>query len=140
MSSHSRVVSKRYFKGGPEIPRRLHWRSAMTCHRSLPGLAGKRLKAIRPSNSGPESRGNLLRFPTGQHFEAVISGLGEGRHDRTATANRTAYRKRVPGIVVLFRPLLLISRVSAAMIAWDFNPPQPSTFSPEATTLSPRPH
>src|SRR5258705_11585830 len=33
MSSHSRVMSKRYFKGARD-PRGLHWRSAMTCHRS----------------------------------------------------------------------------------------------------------
>jgi predicted acyl esterase len=52
----------------------------MTCHRTLPGLAGKRLKAIRP-NLGPESRGNLLRFPTGHHFEAMISGYGDSESD-----------------------------------------------------------
>src|SRR5258708_5135870 len=109
MSSHSRVMSKRYFKGARD-PRGLHWRSAMTCHRSLPGL-WKRLTAIRPSNLGSESRGNLLRFPTGQHFEAVISGLG----DRDAIVNRTAYRKRLLGIVVLCSTLLLISGVAAIM-------------------------
>jgi hypothetical protein len=109
----------------------------MTCHRSLPGLAGKRLKAIRPSNSGSEGRGNLLRFPTGQHFEAVISGLGEGQHDRTATANRTAYRKRVLGIVVLSSTLLLISGVAAIMIGWNVNQTRLSTVSVEATAVSP---
>ena len=109
----------------------------MTCHRSLPGLAGKRLKAIRPSNSSPESRGNLLRFPTGQHFEAVISGLGEGRHDREATANRTAYRKRVLGIVVLCSTLLLISGVAAIMSGWNVNLTRLSTVSVEATAVSP---
>jgi hypothetical protein len=109
----------------------------MTCHRSLPGLAGSRLKAIRSSNSGPESRGNLLRFPTGQHFEAVISGLGEGQHDRTATANRTAYRKRVLGIVVLCSTLLLISGVAAIMIGWNVNLTRLSTVSVEATAVSP---
>ena len=107
----------------------------MTCHRSLPGLAGKRLKAIHPSNS--ESRGNLLRFPTGQHFEALISGLGEGQHDRKATANRTAYRKRVLGIVVLCSTLLLISGVAAIMIGWNVNLTRLSTVSVEATTVSP---
>ncbi|TMK07685.1 MAG: hypothetical protein E6G71_10435 [Alphaproteobacteria bacterium] len=108
----------------------------MTCHRSLPGLAGKRLKAIRPFNSGSES-GNLLRFPTGQHFEAVISGLGEGQHDRKATANRTAYRKRVLGIVVLCSTLLLISGVAAIMIGWNVNLTRLSTVSVEATAVSP---
>jgi len=108
----------------------------MTCHRSLPGLAGKRLKAIRPSNSGSES-GNLLRFPTGQHFEAVISGLGEGQHDRKAIANRTAYRKRVLGIVVLCSTLLLISGVAAIMIGWNVNLTRLSTVSVEATAVSP---
>jgi hypothetical protein len=57
-----------------------------------------------------------LRFPTGQHFEAVISGLGEGQHDREVKANRSAYRKRVLGIVVLCSTLLLISGVVAVMI------------------------
>ena len=108
----------------------------MTCHRSLPGLAGKRLKANRPFNSGSES-GNLLRFPTGQHFEAVISGLGEGQHDRKATANRTAYRKRVLGIVVLCSTLLLISGVAAIMIGWNVNLTRLSTVSVEATAVSP---
>ncbi len=108
----------------------------MTCHRSLPGLAGKRLKAIRPPNPGSES-GNLLRFPTGQHFEAVISGFGEGQHDRKAAANRTAYRKRVLGIVVLCSTLLLISGVAAIMIGWNVNLTRLSTVSVEATTVSP---
>src|SRR6476660_10515957 len=108
MSSHSRLMSKRYFKGA-RVSRGLHWRSAMTCHRSLPGL-GKRLTAIRPLNLGSESRGNLLRFPTGQHFEAVMSGLG----DRDATTNRAAYRKRLLGIVVLCSTLLLVSGGVAA--------------------------
>src|SRR6266481_2947683 len=135
MSSHSRVMSKRYFKGARD-PRGLHWRSAMTCHRSLPGLAGK-LKAIRPSNLSSESRGNLLRFPTGQHFEAVISGLGGGRHDREPTANRTAYRKRVLGIVVLCSTLLLISGVVAIMIGWNVNLTRLSTVSVEAAAVSP---
>jgi hypothetical protein len=109
----------------------------MTCHRSLPGLAGKRLKAIRPSNSGSESLGNLLRFPTGQHFEGVISGLGDRQHDREATANRTAYRKRVLGIVVLCSTLLLISGVVAIMIGWNVNLTRFSTVSVEAATVSP---
>lgn len=104
----------------------------MTCHRSLPGL-GKRLTAIRPSNLGSENRGNLLRFPTGQHFEAVISGLG----DREAIANRTAYRKRLLGIVVLCSTLLLISGVAAIMIGWNVNLTRLSTVSVEATAVSP---
>ena len=108
----------------------------MTCHRSLPSLAGK-FKAIRPSNLSSESRGNLLRFPTGQHFEAVISGLGEGRHDREPTANRTAYRKRVLGIVVLCSTLLLISGVVAIMIGWNVNLTRLSTVSVEAAAVSP---
>jgi hypothetical protein len=107
----------------------------MTCHRSLPGLAGSRLKAIRPSNS--ESSGKLLRFPTGQHLGAVISGLGKGQHDRTATANRTAYRKRILGIVVLCSTLLLISGVAAIMIGWNVNLTRLSTVSVEATAVSP---
>jgi len=57
-----------------------------------------------------------LRFPTGQHLKAVISGLGEGQHDREVKANRSAYRKRVLGIVVLCSTLLLISGVVAVMI------------------------
>ena len=108
----------------------------MTCHRSLPGL-GKRHTAIRPSNLGSESRGNLLRFPTGQHFEAVISGLGGGQHDRDATANRTAYRKRLLGIVVLCSTLLLISGVAAIMISWNVNLTRLSTVSVEATAVAP---
>jgi hypothetical protein len=108
----------------------------MTCHRSLPGLAGKRIKAIGPPNLGPESRGNLLRFPTGQHFEAMISGVGEGQHDRGATANRTAYRKRVLGIVVLCSTLLLISGVVAIMIGWNVNLTKLSTVSVEPTAAS----
>jgi hypothetical protein len=108
----------------------------MTCHRSLPGLAGKQLKAILPSNSGPESLGNLLRFPTGQHFEAAISGLGDRQHDREATANRT-YRKRVLRIVVLCSTLLLISGVVAIMIGWNVNLTRLSTVSVEAATVSP---
>ena len=104
----------------------------MTCHRSLPGL-GKRLTAIRPSNLGSESRGNLLRFPTGQHFEAVISGLG----DREAIANPIAYRKRLLGIVVLCSTLLLISGVAAIMIGWNVNLTRLSTVSVEATAVSP---
>jgi hypothetical protein len=104
----------------------------MTCHRSLPGL-GKRLTVIRPSNLGSESRGNLLRFPAGLHFEAVISGLG----DRQAIANRTAYRKRLLGIVVLCSTLLLISGVAAIMIGWNVNLTRLSTVSVEATAVSP---
>jgi len=77
-----------------------------------------------------------LRFPTGQHFEAVISGLGEGRHDREATANRTAYRKRVLG-VVLCSTLLLISGVAAIMIGWNVKLTRLSTVSFEATAVSP---
>jgi hypothetical protein len=46
----------------------------------------------------------------------VISGLGEGQHDREVKANRSAYRKRVLGIVVLCSTLLLISGVVAVMI------------------------
>jgi hypothetical protein len=103
----------------------------MTCHRSLPGL-GKRLTAIRPSNLGSESRGNLLRFPTGQHFEAVISRLG----DRGAIANRTAHRKWLLGIVVLCSTLL-ISGVAAIMIGWNVNLTRLSTVSVEATAVSP---
>src|SRR6266478_1310962 len=83
------------------------------------------------------SCGNLLRFPTGQHFEAVISGLGGGRHDREPTANRTAYRKRVLGIVVLCSTLLLISGVVAIMIGWNVNLTRLSTVSMEATAVSP---
>src|SRR5258705_13279920 len=108
----------------------------MTCHRTLPGLAGKRLKAIRP-NLGPEGRGNLLRFPTGHHFEGMISGYGEGEHDRGATANRTAYRKRLFGIVVLCSTLLLISGGVAILIGWNVNLTRLSTFSVEATAVSP---
>jgi hypothetical protein len=108
----------------------------MTCHRSLPGL-GKRLTAIRSSNLVSESRGNLLRFPSGQHFEAVISGLGAGQHDRDATANRTAYRKRLLGIVVLCSTLLLISGVAAIMIGWNVNLTRLSTVSVEATAVAP---
>ena len=103
----------------------------MTCHRSLPGLAGKRLKAIRPFNSGSES-GNLLRFPTGQHLEAVISGLGGAHHDREATENRTAYRRRVLG-VVLCTTLLLISGVVAIMIGWNTNLTRFSAVSVQST-------
>ncbi len=103
----------------------------MTCHRSLPGL-GKRLTAIRPSHLGSESRGNLLRFPTGQHFEAVISGPG----DRGAIANRTAHRKWLLGIVVLCSTLL-ISGVAAIMIGWNVNLTRLSTVSVEATAVSP---
>src|SRR5713101_7401243 len=106
--------------------------AAMTCHRSLPGLAGKRLKAIGPSNLGPESCGNLLRFPTGQHLEAVISGLGEGHHHREATENRTAYRRRVLG-VVLCTTLLLISGVVAIMIGLNTNLTRLSTISVQPT-------
>src|SRR5258706_14226887 len=106
MSSDSRVVSKRYFKSGREIARGLHWRSAMTSHRSLPGLGRKRLKAIHRSNS--ESRGNLLRFPTGQHFEALISGLGEGQPYRKAPVIPTADGKRILGLVVIYSAVLLI--------------------------------
>src|SRR5258707_11975849 len=98
----------------------------MTCHRSLPGL-GKRLTAIRPSNLGSESLGNLLRFPTGQHFEAVISGLGDRQRDREATANRTAYRKRVLGIVIPCSTLLLISGVVAVLICLEVQPSRLST-------------
>jgi hypothetical protein len=87
---------------------------------------------------GSESRGNLLRFPTGQHFEAVISGLGGRQHDQDATANRTAYRKRVLGIVVLCSTLLLISGVAAAiMIGGNVNLTRLSTVSVEATAVSP---
>jgi hypothetical protein len=102
----------------------------MTCHRSLPGL-GKRLTAIRPSNLGSESRGNLLQFPTGQHFEAVISGLG----DRDAITNRAAYRKRL--LVVLCSTLLLISGGAAIMMGWNVNLTRLSTVSVEATAVSP---
>jgi hypothetical protein len=86
---------------------------------------------------GSESRGNLLRFPTGQHFEAVISGLGGRQHDQDATENRTAYRKRVLGIVVLCSTLLLISGVAAIMIGWNVNLTRLSTVSVEATAVSP---
>jgi len=109
----------------------------MTCHRSLPGLAGKRLTAILPSNSGPESRGNLLQFPTGQHLEAVISGLGGAHHDREATENRTAYRRRVLG-VVLCTTLLLISGVVAIMIGWNTNLTRFSTVSVQSTAEASR--
>jgi hypothetical protein len=107
----------------------------MTCHRTLPGL-GKRLTAIHPS--APESRGNLLRFPTGQHFEAVRSGLGEGQPDREVKANRSAYRKRVLGIVVLCSTLLLISGVVAFMIGWNVDLTRLSAVSVEATAASSR--
>ena len=103
----------------------------MTCHRSLPGL-GKRLTAIRPLNLGSESRGNLLRFPTGQHFEAVISGLG----DQDAITNRAAYRKRLLGIV-LCGTLLLISGGAAIIIGWNVNLTRLSTVSVEPTAVSP---
>jgi hypothetical protein len=109
----------------------------MTCHRSLPGL-GKRLTAIRPSNLGSESRGNLLRFPTGQHFEAAISGLGGRQHDQDATANRTAYRKRVLGIVVLCSTLLLISGVAAIVVGWQTNLTRLSTVSVQPMATSSR--
>jgi hypothetical protein len=91
----------------------------MTCHRSLPGLAGKRLKAIRPSNSGPESLGNLLRFPSGQHLEPVIAGHGQGQRDPEATETRATYRKWLLGIVIFCTTLLLISGVAAIMIDWN---------------------
>jgi hypothetical protein len=104
----------------------------MTCHRSLPGL-GKRLTAIRSSNLVSESRGNLLRFPTGQHFEAVMSGLG----DRDAITNRAAYRKRLLGIVVLCSTLLLVSGGAAIMMGWNVNLTRLSTVSVEATAVSP---
>jgi hypothetical protein len=81
-------------------------------------------------NLGSESRGNLLRFPTGQHFEAVISGLG----DRDAITNRAAYRKRLFGIVVT---LLLISGGAAIMIGWNVNLTRLSTVSVEPTAVSP---
>jgi len=112
--------------------------AAMTCHRSLPGLAGKRLKAIGLSNLGPESCGNLLRFPTGQHLEAVISGLGEGHHHREATENRTAYRKWVLGIVVFCSTLLLVSGVAAIMMGWNVNLTRLSTVSVQPTATSSR--
>jgi hypothetical protein len=86
---------------------------------------------------GSESRGNLLRFPTGQHFEAVISGLGGRQHDQDATANRTAYRKRLLGITVLCSTLLLISGVAAIMIGWNVNLTRLSTVSVEATAVAP---
>jgi hypothetical protein len=100
----------------------------MTCHRTLPGLAGRRLTAILPSTSDTESRGNLLRFPTGQYLEAVISGHGQGQHDRGATENRTAYRRRVLGVVLL-TTLLLASGAVAIMIGWNTNLTRLSTIS-----------
>jgi hypothetical protein len=73
-----------------------------------------------------------LRFPTGQHLEAVISGRGEGQHDRVATANLTAYRKWVLG-VGLCTTLLLISGVVAIMIGWNTNLTRLSTISVQPT-------
>ncbi len=73
-----------------------------------------------------------MRFPTGQHLEAVISGLGEGHHDREAIENRTAYRRRVLG-VVLCTTLLLISGVVAIMIGLNTNLTRLSTISVQPT-------
>jgi hypothetical protein len=66
----------------------------------------------------------------------MISGVGEGQHDRGATANRIAYRKRVLGIVVLCSTLLLISGVVAIMIGWKVNLTKLSTVSVEPTAAS----
>ena len=56
---------------------------------------------------------------------------------RGPTANRTAYRKRVLGIVVSCSTLLLISGVVAIMIGWNVNLTRLSTVSVEATAVSP---
>jgi hypothetical protein len=121
----------------------------MTCHRSLPGLAGKRLKAISLSNSDSAHRGNLLLFPTGQHPEAGMPECGDdagycsnalsAQHDREASVgDRTAHRKRVLGIVVLCSTLLLISGVVAIMIGWNTNLTRLSTLSVQPTAGSSR--
>jgi len=60
------------------------------------------------------------------------------QHDREASVgDRTAYRKRVLGIVVLCSTLLLISGVVAIMIGWNVNLTRLSTVSVEAAAVSP---
>src|SRR5712691_10594304 len=123
--------------------------AAMTCHRSLPGFAGKRLNAVRPSNSDPANRGNLFLFPTGQHLEAGMPGHGNdaghrsnalpAQNYREATAeDRSSYRKRVLGIVIVCSTLLLISGAVAIMIDWNTKLMRLSTVSVQATAVPPK--
>jgi hypothetical protein len=99
----------------------------MTCHLNIAGEAGKRRRAIQPSNSGRADRGNLLLFPSGHRLEAVKPEQGDeaahcpngssAKHYREAAPeDRAIYRKWIFGMILFYSTLLLISCVVAIVV------------------------
>jgi hypothetical protein len=99
----------------------------MTCHLNISGEAGKRRKAIRPSNSGRADRGNLLLLPSGHRLEAVKleqgdqavhcpNGLSAKHYREAAPEDRAIYRKWIFGMILFYSTLLLISGVVAFVV------------------------
>jgi hypothetical protein len=99
----------------------------MTCHLNISGEAGKRRKAIRPSNSGRADRGNLLLLPSSLRSEAVKpeqgdeathcrNGLSAKHYREAAPEDRAIYRKWIFGMILFYSTLLLISGVVAFVV------------------------
>jgi hypothetical protein len=99
----------------------------MTCHLNISGEAGKRRKAIQPSNSGRADRGNLLLFPSSHRLEAVKleqgdeaahypNGLSAKHYREAAPEDPAIYRKWMFGMILSCSTLLLISGVVAFVV------------------------
>jgi hypothetical protein len=123
----------------------------MTCHLNLSGHTAKRLKANQPSNFAPADRGNLLRFPTGQHLGAFMLGQGDdvghcsnglsAKNFREATPeDRATYRKWIFGMVVFYCTLLLISGVVAIVVDSGAGSTKLTSLSTHPTAGSARSH
>jgi hypothetical protein len=121
----------------------------MTCHLNLPGEAGKRRKAIQPSNSGRADRGNRLLFPTGQRLEAFMleqgddaghcsNGLSAKNYREAASEDRVTYRKWMLGTVVFYATLILISGVVALVVDSGAGSTRLTSLSAQSTGGSPK--
>jgi hypothetical protein len=70
----------------------------MTCHLNIAGEAGKRRKAIQPSNSGRADRGNRLLFSTGQRLKAFMLEQGDDAGHCSMGCQRRIFERPRPRI------------------------------------------
>jgi hypothetical protein len=109
--------------------RRYPFAGAATKHpRDFAGVAEGQPKTTQPSAIlDPATGGNLLRFPTGQHMETIMSGHGDdaghcsnglsAQKFRAGTPEQsTIYRRWIFGMVAFYTTLLLISGVVAITV------------------------